>query len=251
MSLGIPSMLFFKRILKEPAPEIRRAERRGGRRLPIRPDFPLRAVLVFAGRGGTIGPMSTPGGWDWPGQLLDCSAEGARVQVSAAALKVRGDFCDLDLRLDGFRLFVPCEVTNVRIERGGAHFGLKHTKMDDATRAAYRQFLAIVAMGATLKASGKAKTDASVYLVEHYAGDGSRLTVWRVKADKKPSAFEFALEDCLVRAAKGRPVEYIAGNRAASPAKAEEIRRLFGWVVANLPETVPADVQAFLRQHAD
>lgn len=242
-------MLFFKRILQIPAAEVRRKERRNDRRVPIGEDFPMKAVLVFSGRGGTIAPMSTPGGWDWPGKLLDCSADGARIRLPAAALAVRGDFCDLDLRIDGSRLFVPCEITNVRVERDGAHFGLRHGPADQATRAAYLQFVAIIAMGATLKPAGRAKVDGSGYLVERYAGDGAKLTVWRDKAGGKAiAATELTMQDCTVRLARGRGVDYLWGSRAATPAKEAEIKRLFGWVVANLTDAVPADVQAFLRR---
>lgn len=245
-------MLFFKRILKVPISEITRRERRNDRRVPIGPDFPMKAVLVFSGRGGTIAPMSTPGGWDWPGTLLDCSPDGARIRLPAAALAVRGDFCDLDLRIDGSRLFVPCEITNVRIERDGAHFGLRHGKTDAGTRAAYLQFVAIIAMGATLKPAGKAKVDGSGYRLERYVGDGAKLTVWRDKAAPNAvAAAEFTLHDCAVRIARGQAPDYLAGSRVATPAKAAEIKRLYGWVVSNLTDTVPADVQSFLRQAAE
>ena len=245
-------MLFFKRILKTPPAEARRKERRTDRRLAISQSFPLKATLVFSGRGGTMAPMSAPGGWDWPGKLLDCSADGARMLLGPAALAVRGDFCDLDLRLDGFQLFVPSEITNIRVEREGVHFGLKHGAMDEATRAAYHQLREIVALGVTLKVAGKAKADGSGYWVETFAGDGSRLTVWRDKAGRKAvAAVELTLQDCVVRIAKGQAPEYLAGNRPAAPTKAAEIRRLFGWVTANLPTAVPADVQAFLRDRVE
>jgi hypothetical protein len=244
-------MLFFKRILKSPPPEARRKERRTDRRLTLSASFPLKAMLVFSGRGGTVAPMSAPGGWDWPGKLLDCSIEGARMLLAPAALAVRGDFCDLDLRLDGFRLFVPTKITNIRIERDGVHFGLKHGAMDEATRAAYGQLVEIVALATTLKPAGKAKVDDSGYAVETFSGDGSRLTVWREKSGRKAvAAVEFALQDCLIRVAKGQTAEYLAGNRPAAPTKAAEIGRLFGWVTSNLPAAVPADVRAFLQRHA-
>jgi len=250
-------MLFFKRILKEPARETRRKERRGARRLAINPEFPLKAVLSFDRRGGTVAPMSQSGGSDWQARVLDCSESGARVALGPAALACRGDICELRLSLGGIRLTVPCHVTNLRVESGGIHFGLQHELEDEAVRAAYRQLLGIVALGATLKPSARKtrRVDAG-YLVEEYlAADGvSRLTVWREPSDRKVSAFEFALQDCRVRAARGRPVEHLSGTnaataRAAPPAKALEISRLFSWVVSNLAPAVPADARDFLRQY--
>lgn len=245
-------MLFFKRILKIRGLEIRRQERRGGRRLAVGPEFPLKAVLVYSGPGGTAAPMSMPGGWDWPGQLLDCSEGGARFRIPASAPAMRGAFCDLDLRIDESRLFVPCEITRVRVGTDGAQLGLRFGLTDPLTRGAYLQFLAIIAMGATLKPAGKPKVDGSGYLVETFAGDGSKLTVWREKTGRKrASAAEFVMRDCAVRLAKGRSPEYLAGHRGATPAKALEIIRLFGWVRSNLTDAVPADVQAFLQPPAE
>lgn len=250
-------MLFFKRILQEPegGRAVARKERRGTQRLAINPEFPLKAVLGFDRRGGTIAPMAMPGGCEWPGRLMDCSAVGARIRLAPAALASRGDFCDLRLSLDGFKLTVPCHVTNLRVESDGVHFGLQHDFKDDAVRSAYRQLLEIVAFGGTLKSVRKPKPDDSGYLAEQYAGAQSRLTVWRKKTDGEVAAFEFRLKDCLVRVARGRLVEYLSGTEAAdarpaTPAKAGEIQRLFNWVVPNLAAAVPADVRNFLRHYA-
>ena len=253
-------MAFFTRILQEPADVAGRAivrkERRDVRRLAIDPEFPLKAVLSFDRHGGTVAPMGNPQGWDWPGRLINCSEVGARIRLGPAALAVRGDFCELRLSLEGFALSLPTRITNVRVERDGVYFGLKHGLDDEATRSAHRQLFEVVALGATLRPqSRKSKPDDSGYLVEPYAGDDSRLTVWREPSDRKVAAFEFLLKDCLVRAARGRAVEYRSGSDAANasqatPAMAEEIRRLFGWVLTNLAPAVPVDVRDFLRQSA-
>jgi hypothetical protein len=171
MKVAAPAMLLFKRILKESdagAPVVRR-ERRGAARLAIKPEFPLKAGLGFDRRGGTVAPMSPAGsGSEWRGGLLDCSAVGGRILLGRAALASRGDFCELRLSVDGFKLTIPCEVTNLRVERDGVHFGLSHVLADDSVSAGYRQFLGIVALGATLKAVGKPKVDGSGYLVESF-----------------------------------------------------------------------------------
>jgi hypothetical protein len=244
-------MLFFKRILKEPEAgrKVPRKDRRGARRLPVGAEFPLHAVLGFERRGGTIAPMSAPGGMAWKGRLLDVSDVGARILLPPVALASRGDNCELRLGLGGFALTVPCEVTNLRVEGDGVHFGLRHDLTQDDVRDGYRQLLDVVAFGATIRPDKKAVGDGSGYLVEHYGGDGSRLSVWREPATHKVTAFEFQLEDCLVRAAKGRPPEHLVGGRTATPAKAVEIQRLFAWVLPNLASAVPDDVQAFLRQY--
>lgn len=244
-------MLLFKRILKIRGLELRRQERRGSRRLAVGPEFPLKAVLICAEHDGSVMPMSMPGGLDWPGQLVDCSAEGALIRIAATAPANRGDFCDLDLRIGDHRLFVPCEITNIRADERGALLGLRLGLMDQPTRAAYLQFVAIIGMGATLKPAVKPKVDGSGYLVETFSGDGSKLKVWREKTGRKRvSAAEFAMQDCAVRLAHDRLPEYLAGNRSATPVKTAEIARLFDWVTLNLTDTVPVDLQAFLRRQA-
>jgi hypothetical protein len=245
-------MLFFKRILKEPEAgrKVAPRERRVSRRLPVGADFPVHAVLGFDRRGGTVAPIGVKG-VAWKGRLLDVSDVGARMLLPQVALASHGDICELRLGLGGFKLTVPSEVTNLRVEGDGAHFGLRHDLTNEEVRDGYRQLLEVIAFGATLRLQKKSTSDDSGYLVEQYAGDGSRLTVWREKTARKVSAFEFQLEDCLVRAAKGRAAEHLAGGRAATPAKAVEIQRLFAWVVPNLAAAVPDDVRGFLRRQAD
>lgn len=253
-------MQFFKRILKQPddAPEVEREERRGNRRFPINPQFPLQAVLSFVGRdesGNFLGTQRT--GWNWKGRLVNFSEFGASMQLAPSVLAARGDSCDLKLSLERFALVVPCHIINMRIQRDGVFFGLKHDITDEATLAGYRQLLGIVALGATLKPRFKTpKVDESGYLLEQYANDQpARLSIWRHKGGKAVAAFEFLFKDCLVRAAEGHGVEYLAGTaaaeaRPASPTKAEEIQRLFQWVVPNLAPAVPPDVREFLRGYA-
>lgn len=255
-------MSFFKRILKPPADEPRpvtRPERRGGRRHAINPEFPLQAVLSFAGRDVNGNPAANKrAAWNWNGRVVDFSAAGARIQLAPSVLAASGDFCDLRLNLEGFALVVPCHITNMRVEREGVFFGLKHDITDEVTQQAYRQLLEIVALGATLKAKTKTpRPDESGYLVELYASDlPSRLKVWRQEAGQAVAAFEFLLKDSLVRAAKGQAVEFLAGanagpGRRISPTQVTEIQRLFHWVVPNLAPAVPGDVREFLQHYAD
>lgn len=254
-------MQLFKRILKQPDEEVKevvRKERRGGKRYAINPEFPLQAVLSFVGRdvnGNLIG--SQRNSWNWKGRLADFSESGARMQLAPSVLAASGDFCDLKLNLEGFALVVPCHITNMRVQRDGVFFGLKHDITDEDTQNGYRQLLEIVALGASLRLKSRTpKADESGYLVEQYTSDlPARLSVWRHQADKTVAAFEFLLKDCLVRAAAGHGMEYLLGTdaaaaRPASPTKQAEIHRLFHWVVPNIAPAVPGDVREFLQGYA-
>ena len=253
-------MLFFKRKFKvaEPASAEGKAppvERRHSRRYRFNPKFPLKAVLSFGGRNDTTSPTGHPRpGWKWEGRLIDCSEQGVRIQMSAARKVSARDLCDLRLTVEEFNLTIPCRISNITGQAADLQFGLEHDLMDEATRKAYGQMLEVLALGSALVLQSKtAKPDASGYLVEHYASDRpARLTVWRLPKDKGVVAFEFLLQGNLVRTVAGEGVEYrnAADGRPVPPAKAQEIKRLFQWVVPNVAEAVPADVRRILRRHS-
>jgi hypothetical protein len=256
-------MLFFKRILKEPEPVAEKAgappvagpERRSTRRYAIHPGFPLQAVLCLVGRDDTGAPMSnTRHGWNWKGRLIDCSERGVRIQMGPVIKGEAGDPCDLKLSVDDFELTVPCLIANLTERPEGMVFGLSHAIEDATTLAAYRQLLEVVALGSTLKSHGRgAKRDESGYLVQHFVNDRpARLSVWRHPADSSVSAFEFLLQDNLVRAVAGQGIQYLSGEsgRSVAAARSMEIQRLFRWVVPNLAPVVPEDVRVFMKRYS-
>jgi hypothetical protein len=250
-------MLFFKRILKEPAPApgedpIPRVERRKSKRYLVSPKFPIKAVLSFIGRDESGAPMSsTRQGWNWKGRLIDCSEQGVRIQMGPTLGVEARDLCDLKLSIQDFELTIPCHIANITLNDEGPVFGLQHDIEEESLWAAYRQLLEVLALGSTLKQKGKTtKPDESGYLVEHYVSDRpARLTVWRYPGDDSVAAFEFQLKDSLVRASLSGGLAYLTGDdqRPATAAKALEIQRLFNWVVPNLAAAVPDDVRDFLR----
>jgi hypothetical protein len=136
--------------------------------------------------------------------------------------------------------------------------GLKHEIEDLDVEKGYAQFLEVVALGAMLRPSfRKTEPDDSGFLPEQYASSWqSCLNVWRRQADRKIAAFEFVLKDCLVRAVKDHQMECFTGTseadaKAANSFRTWEIKRLYHWVVPNLPRQVPADVQQFLRGYLE
>lgn len=259
---GAPAMLFFKRILKAPAPvtsDVPTIERRSEQRFTISPEFPLKVTLSFVGRDESGAPMSnTRHGWTWKGRLIDCSEEGARLQLGPGIRINVGEECDLKLGVQDFEITVPCHVTNLADQPDGMVVGLKHAIKDQNTLDGYRQLLEVIALGSTLKLQSKTpEPDASGYIVEVYGGTrSSKLTVWRYPGKGGGvGAFEFILKDNMVRAAAGQPVEFLAdidstGSMPATSEKCVEIGRLFQWVVPNLPPDLPAEVRAFLQHYA-
>ncbi len=250
-------MKFFNRILKQAeidATEEQPSERRGKPRYPISPDFALQAHLRPPPEGAEAARVKTPSadvsGWDC--RVVDCSEDGVRVQMLPSFRVQAQALCHLILSVNTFELVVPCRIANVRHQGAHVIFGLNLAIEDEATWAAYWQFLEVIALGATLKLHRQTtRPDASGYIVESWANSRpARLTVWRHPANRGLAAFEFRLKSYLVRAAAGGGVEFLIGPaaRPTTPARTEEIRRLFRWVVLNLNETVPADVRNFVRQ---
>jgi len=251
-------MLFFKRILKDTKSAANTSlpmERRSLKRYAINPRFPIKAVLCYSGRINSQSPMGPPRpGWQWQGRLLDCSERGARIQMSPTLKVEARSLCDLRLTVEEFKLTVPCHITNIREHAEGLVFGLRQDIADEATGKAFAQLIEVLALGSTLKLHSKpAEPVKGDYLVEHYVSDRpARLSIWRHPADESVAAFEFQLRDNLVRAAEGHDLQYMVGvpPRTATPAQAQEIQRLFNWVLPNLAAAVPEEVREFLQQYA-
>lgn len=252
-------MQFFKGILQETGDEVVAEERRSGQRMKIGEGFPLKSMLSFIGRdehGELLGGKRA--NWNWKGRLVNCSEFGARLQLAPAVRAVKGDACDLKLKLEHIDLVIPSRIVNLRENEDGVSCGLKHEIEDLDVEKGYAQFLEVVALGAMLRPSfRKTEPDDSGFLPEQYASSWqSCLNVWRRQADRKIAAFEFVLKDCLVRAVKDHQMECFTGTseadaKAANSFRTWEIKRLYHWVVPNLPRQVPADVQQFLRGYLE
>jgi hypothetical protein len=241
-------MQFFKRILqpaetKAVAPE----KRAGGQRLVVAEGLPLRVGFAAGGAGR----------WNWKCRLLNCSEPGVRLQAGAEVTVTTGAPCHFILELEGFELVVPCLVSNQRRMDEKLFVGLRQVIADADTLGAYRQFLEVVALGATLRLNlRRYRPDGTEFLVEQYTSPRrSCLNVWRNFRTGLVVGAELILRDCLVRMAPGQSLEYYAGTEAAAgrqatPAQALEIHRLFRWVVPNLPLSVPEEVRKFLLKAA-
>jgi hypothetical protein len=253
-------MLFFKRILDVRKTSGDTINRRAASRFVVNPGFPVVAVLNIAGRDEFGRPLSKAKrgeGWDSPVQLINLSTTGARVQVPLTVKAQRDDFCRLKLDVQGYQLIVPGRIAHVAADGGSHVFGLVLDLGAANTAAGYRQLIDLVALGSSLILTKASQPDDSGYNVEEYTGEpASRLSIWRSLASGDVIAFEFQLKDCLVRGHDGSTgVECFTGTDAktAQPAKteqAEEIKRLFQWVVLNLAPAVPADVREFLQSRA-
>ena len=251
-------MPFFDERPKPNSVEFPAVERRAEQRFPLPPGLPLRAGLSLIGRDDTGAPMSSSRhNWNWKGQLLDFSGEGARVQMGPGVRAAVGDTCDLVLSLEFLDVTVPSQVANIREEAAGTVVGLKHRIESEDTWRDYSLLLEVVALGSTLELQFRRdEVDEYGFLVEQYASPwGSRLTVWRAPKGRQPVAFEMVLNDGLIRAAHGEDPEYLSGTDSSAAQRAErdlanDTYRRFHWVVPCLAPAVPEDVRQFLQRYA-
>ncbi len=252
-------MLFFKRILKAAIKPSASQEKRRSNRYAINPAFPLRSILSLTGRDnfGNALKASDNKGWDWKGQLINFSSTGARMELPPAALAAKGDDCNLKLILDRFQLIIPCRVAHVKEHRDYAVFGLELNLTQSETRLAYRQLVELVALGSSLKLVKNDRTDESHYLVEQYGGkEGARLTIWRDPDQQRCAAFELKVKEYYIRGtAKNKKLQFFTTGeskvmRPLVASNSIEMTRLFQWIIPNLTDAVPADVQDFLKLHA-
>jgi len=252
-------MLFFKRILNAAKGAKTSREKRRTNRYALNPAFPLRAVLSLTGRDNFGNPLkaSDNKSWDWKGHLVNFSSCGARIELPPAALAARGDECHLKLTLDRYQLVIPSRVAHLREHRDHVVFGLELNLTESQTRQAYRQLVDLVALGSSLKLVKNVRPDDSGYLVEQYGGkEDAMLTVWRESAWQMVAAFELKVKDYYIRGtAKNLKLQYFAAgaDKVLKPVAASmnaEMQRLFQWIVPNLTDAVPVDVQDFLKLHA-
>ncbi|HVU18590.1 MAG TPA: PilZ domain-containing protein [Candidatus Didemnitutus sp.] len=247
-------MAFFKRILnfkREFLAKLR--DKRKAPRYPVGGLFPLKATINLTGRVGASGE----GGYDWGGRIVNMSSNGVGLQLLRAATTVRGEESELKLSLEEHALTVPCMVAHFRTFSGYSLCGLQLKFPDFKKQKAFLQLVEAVSMGSSFKpAKGKRTASDHPGLVgDQYSADNKALlTVWRQPKGGEIDCFEMIVGAHLIRG--GRTVPPLVVFRMTKPLKPEgsaevagEVRRLFRWVVPNLPKAVPADVKS-LMEHA-
>ncbi|MBA3849232.1 MAG: hypothetical protein C0502_04460 [Opitutus sp.] len=260
-------VLLFRKLLNFPKNALAKLrDQRRSRRYPIGPDFPLKATLTLLGPSGEPGTSAR-----WTGRLADFSSTGASVIMPLAASAKRGHDTTLELRLDHLELRLPCRIAHFRSMDDHCRCGVALEKTDAAAQKAYLQLLESVVIGATFaptKAKGLPKDPAGL-VRQDYRSDHreARLHVWRDKKTKILDAFELVIDwHCLRGAAKAavpgrtriqifsRHGERGADHPWSDPSlglmrgEHQEFRQLYGYITANLPPGLPADLRELMRK---
>lgn len=250
-------MLLFKRILNfKRAFLAKLRDKRKTKRYPVGQKFPLKATVNLTGQTGG----STPGaGYDWGGRIVNISNNGAGLQLLRAATTVRGEQTELKLSLDDHHLSIPCMVAHYRAFSGYSLCGLELQFPDFKVQKAYLQLVEAIRLGASFtapKTKATGSNRAGLVAERFHADNKTLLTGWRVAKTGELDGFELEVGDHLLKG--GATVPPLVVFKQGRPAKPEgsaeiagEVRRLFRWIVPNLPKAVPADLRALMEHVAN
>jgi len=253
----------FKQLIEIPRRiAARLRDKRTAPRYPVHPDFPLSVSLRV------LGTKTSGAGAAVDVALQNLCTNGAGIRWPGPVSLVRGDKAQLRLAAAGGLMEIPCQVAHVEAFADHARVGLflQFTEID--TQRTFAGLLEAVAVGASLQPVPPVLEglEARGRRIEQFQADNrARLTVWRDPATRAIDRFELDLGSRRLRGeAGGTRLEVQARKATARPARtvpsgpahpagaadhAAE-RRALGWIAANLPEAMPADLREFLRRFA-
>lgn len=249
-------MLLFKRIFDFKKEEVRQLEQRMSSRHVPGKAFPLGVRLRYLDG-------------EWPARLVNISAGGLALEIDGAAPDPVGLAANVLLRLESHLLDLRAAVTHSHRSGHDWMCGLSVGQLDFNDRKAYLQLLQPIAIGTSMKPlpDDRVQQNEPQFVKQVFTGESdSVLSVWLAKRFGTPlHSFEFRMSDYFVRAdAATRVLEVFlreemddtSRGRFTTPVfdttggRNDEIRRLFRWVVLNLPESISGDIREFLREMA-
>jgi hypothetical protein len=251
-------VLFFKRILNfKRAFLAKLRDKRKTTRFPVGQRFPLKATVNLTGQ---LTDGSIPGsGSDWGGRLINLSVNGVALQLLRAATTVRGEQTELKLSLEDHQLSIPCVVAHFRTYSGYSLCGLALQFKDFKVQKAYLQLVEAISIGASftpLKTVGLAPSRPGAVAERFHADNKASLTAWRNAKTGELDGFELEVGAHCIKG--GATVPPLVVFRMTKPLKVEgsaevagEVRRLFRWIVPNLPKAVPSDLRTLMETVAN
>ena len=264
--IAYPShVLLFKSILKFKK-EGGLGDKRGARRYPIGPKFPLKAKVTLIGHDGEghALPPDHTSSMDWGGQLHNLSGTGASIKLHPAAMAVKGEGCRLKLELDDKLFEIDGVIVQFLANQQFATCGIMLKFPNFHSQKAYLQLLEPMAIGSALEPVERVKQDTEGLVKEQYVGDDETVfSVWRSEDGKTIEHFEMLMHDYYIRGSAQTPGLQIGyrdgakvGKKVSHPAtplnlsagQAAEVRQLFEWAVLNFSKAVPADARSFLQR---
>ena len=229
-------------------------DKRSHPRHPVGAEFPLKAALSLVG-SEQPGPDRTPvrgRGLSWSGQVENISANGLSIFLSPAAATVRGEPTLLQLTLEDQEVVIPCTVAHFRVHGRHALCGVRLEFDDFKVQKSYHQLVEAVRIGASFAPAGPGRTQPGFALRSWRSAGRTLLTEWREPASRALARFELILGEHAVHGRSFPPGLEVqprtGGANTVPPDLADEVLRLYRWVVGNLPKNVPADLREFMSR---
>ncbi len=197
---------------------------------------------------------------DWPGMLVDMSAEGAHIQISLGAVAYIGDSCVLTLAYGGMKTEVRGILAHYVCSARHSVCGVRFDSSYSGADKAYQPFFKAIVASAALTA-GPAGTESPGRHREEYGGPGhAKLVVWRDKSGGTLTGFDYTIAryGAALTAAEADMIKNkeqvhfkpaAAGDTGAPLSRNQELdaRWEFSIAASNLPKAIAPDIRKFLR----
>lgn len=196
---------------------------------------------------------------DWPGTLVDVSAEGAHIQISLGAIAYTGDSCVLNLAHSGLKTELRGSLAHYVCSARTSLCGVKFDFSFTGTDKGYQPFFnALVASSGLI--AGQAGNESAGRHREEYKGPGvAKLVVWRNEAGAGATilGFEYTIARFTATLASvgadmiknKESVRFKGADGTATLTKMQELdaRWEFSLASSNLPKSIPPDIRRLLR----
>jgi hypothetical protein len=197
---------------------------------------------------------------DWPGTLVDVSAEGAHIQISLGAVAYVGNSCVLTLAHSGLKVSLRGSLAHYVCSARYSVCGVKFDFHTAGADAGYQPYFKTLVASSGLTA-GPVGTESAKRHREEYTGPGhAKLVVWREELggggtilgfEYTMARFEVSLATVGTDMFKNKEqVRFKSvGGTAGALSKSQELdaRWEFSIAASNLPKTIAPDIRRLLR----
>ena len=195
---------------------------------------------------------------EWPGMVVDMSADGAHIQISLGAVAYVGDSCVLTLSHSGLKTEVRGSlahyVCSSRYSVCGVRFDFSFSGADKA----YQPFFKTITASSALTAGQAGAESAGRHREEYRGPEHAKLVVWRTEAGGGATilGFEYTMVRFVAVLAtagedmfKNKEQVRFKATDGSSLSKTQELdaRWEFSLAASNLPKTIAPDIRRLLR----
>lgn len=196
---------------------------------------------------------------EWPGTVVDMSAEGIHIQISLGAVAYIGDSCSINLAHSGLKAEVRGSLAHYVCSSRYSVCGVKLDFSFGGADKVYQPFFKAIVASSGLTA-GQAGIESVGRHREEYKGpDVAKLVVWRNEAGAGATilGFEYTIARYtafltsagadMIKNKEGVRFKAVDGSGTLTKTQELDARWEFSLAASNLPKTIPPDIRRFLR----